>query len=413
MAPPLKPEPTTITLPPLLSIMAIHPRLEELHPQLTAWRRDLHAHPELLYDTHRTADFVAQQLRAFGCDEVVTGIGRTGVVGIIHGKSRVSDRVVGLRADMDALPITEKTDLPYASQNPGVMHACGHDGHTTMLLGAAQVLAETRNFDGSVAVIFQPAEEGGAGGKAMCDDGLMKRFGIEEVYGMHNWPGLPVGHFGIRRGPFFASTDQFLLTVTGHGGHAAKPHDTIDPTVVAAQLTLALQTIVSRSNDPMGPLVVSVTSFTTASQAFNVIPPSVELKGTIRAMSDEARSTALRRMGEICNGIGAAFGATIDFKHLPGYPVMANHSLETDHALEAARQVAPDVDGAVNDHEPAVMGGEDFAFMLLERPGAYILTGNGDTAGVHHPAYDFNDEVLPYGASFFVQLAENRLAATS
>ena len=383
-------------------------RLQELLPEHTAWRRHLHAHPELLYDTVRTAAFVADKLRSFGCDEVVEGIGRTGVVGIIHGRTRVSDRVVGLRADMDALPITEATGVSYASTNPGVMHACGHDGHTTMLLAAAQVLAETRNFDGSVAVIFQPAEEGGAGGKAMCEDGLMQRFGIQEVYGMHNMPGIPVGSFGIRSGSFFASTDQFRITVNGRGGHAAKPHETVDPTVVASHLTIALQSIVSRSNDPMLPLVVSVTSFKTASQAFNVIPPSVELKGTVRAMSQTARNTALRRIDEIATGIGAAFGASIDVEHITGYPVMANHPAETDYAAAVAREIAGDA--SVNANEPAIMGGEDFAFMLLERPGAYILTGNGDTASVHHPAYDFNDEAIPHGASYWVRLAERRLA---
>ncbi len=388
--------------------MPTHPRIDALLPELTAWRRDFHAHPELLYDTHRTAGIVAEKLRSFGCDEVVTGIGRTGVVGVIHGRSRGSGRVVGLRADMDALPITEQTGLPYASQNAGVMHACGHDGHTTILLGAAAILAETRHFDGSVAVVFQPAEEGGAGGKAMCEDGLMTRFGITEIYGMHNMPNLPVGHFGIRPGAFFASTDQFRIQVQGRGGHAAKPHQTIDPTVVAAHLTLALQTIVSRSADPMAPLVVSVTSFTTASQAFNVIPPGVELKGTVRAMAAESRDGALRRIDEIAAGIGATFGATIEVEHLPGYPVMANHPRETAHALAAARAVAGR-DDAVNPDEPAIMGGEDFAFMLLERPGAYILTGNGDTAGVHHPAYDFNDAALPHGVSYFVRLAEDRL----
>ncbi len=388
--------------------MPIHPRLTELHSEITAWRRDIHAHPEMLYETERTAGIVAEKLRAFGCDEVVTGIGRVGVVGIIHGKSRVSDRVVGLRADMDALPITEATGAKHSSTKPGVMHACGHDGHTAMLLGAAQVLAETRNFDGSVAVIFQPAEEGGAGGKAMCDDGLMKRFGIEEVYGMHNMPGIPVGHFGMRTGPFFASADEFAITLTGKGGHAAMPHKTIDPTVAASHLVLALQTIASRNVDPMLQVVVSVTSFRTASEAFNVIPPSVELRGTVRALSNEAREVALQRVEEIAAGIAATYGAKAEFTpHNTGYPVTFNHAPETQHAAAAARAVAGE--DAVDTNAPAIMGAEDFSFMLQERPGAYILTGNGDTANVHHPAYDFNDDAIPHGASFWITLVEQRL----
>ncbi|WP_221031056.1 amidohydrolase [Actomonas aquatica] len=388
--------------------MPVHPRLSELHSTHTAWRRDLHAHPEMLYDTVRTAGFVADKLREFGCDEVVTGVGRVGVVGVIHGQSRVSDRVVGLRADMDALPINEDTGAAHASLNPGVMHACGHDGHTTMLLAAAQVLAETRNFDGSAVLIFQPAEEGGGGGKAMCDDGLMERFGIQEVYGMHNMPTLPVGSFAIRPGPFFASADEWIIEVTGRGGHAAMPHLTIDPTVVASHLTLALQTIASRTVDPMLPVVVSVTSFRTASDAFNVIPPSVELRGTVRALSAEAREIALRRVTEIATHTAATFGATATCREYKlGYPVTTNHPLETQHALTAARAIAGNEQ--VNANAPAVLGAEDFAFMLNERPGAYILTGNGDTANLHHPAYDFDDAAIPHGASFWIELIEQRL----
>ncbi len=389
--------------------MSVHPRVLELHSEITAWRRHLHQYPELQYDTHHTAAFVAEKLRAFGCDEVATGIGRTGVVGVIHGRARASGRVVALRADMDALPITEATGAEHASQNSGVMHACGHDGHTAMLLGAAQVLAETRNFDGTVAVIFQPAEEGGAGARAMCEDGLMARFGIDEVYGMHNWPGVAIGRFGIRPGPFFAATDQFRIVIHGRGGHAAKPHETIDPTVVAAQVVLALQTIVSRTCDPMLPLVVSVTSFRTASEAFNVIPPSVELKGTVRTMAASLRQLAETRIRELATHTAAAYGATADVDWLPGYPVMANHVAETGLAAAVAGEVA----GAENvDRDAAaIMGGEDFAFMLEERPGAYILVGNGDTASLHHPTYDFNDAAIPAGASYWVRLAESRLPA--
>ncbi|GAB5559898.1 MAG: M20 aminoacylase family protein [Synoicihabitans sp.] len=381
--------------------------IDDATPTLTTWRQDLHQNPELLFDTERTSDLVAKRLRDFGCDEVVTGIGRTGVVGVIKGKSDAMGRVIGLRADMDALPILEATGLPYASQVPGKMHACGHDGHTTMLLGGAQYLAATRNFDGTAVVIFQPAEEGGGGGKEMCDDGLMERFGIQEVYGMHNMPGIPLNHFAIRTGAFFAATDEFDITVNGVGGHAARPHDAIDPTVASAQLVLALQTIASRNADPMKPIVVSVTSFETSSTAFNVIPPSVRIKGTVRTMDSETRELAEKRIREITQNLAAGFGASADLHYHHGYPVMANTPAETDFAAEVAR----DIVGAdnVDTDAPAIMGGEDFAYMLEERPGAYILVGNGDTAMVHHPEYDFDDNALPVGASYWARLIEMRL----
>ena len=257
--------------------MPVKNRFAELLPEITAWRRDLHENPEILFETHRTSAIVAEKLQEFSCDEIVTGLGRTGVVGLIKGKTDKSGRTIGLRADMDALPIHEETGMPYASKTDGAMHACGHDGHTAMLLGAAKYLAETRNFDGTVAVIFQPAEEGGGGGREMVEDGMIERFGIEEVYGMHNWPGQPVGSFAIRPGAFFAATDVFDIYVTGRGGHAAKPQDTIDPTVMASHLVLALQSIASRNADPVKELVVSVTSFETSSKAFNVIPEKVHL----------------------------------------------------------------------------------------------------------------------------------------
>ena len=385
--------------------MPIRNRFAELLPEITAWRRDLHEHPELLYDTHRTSALVAEKLRAFGCDEVTTGIGQTGVVGVIRGKADTKGRVVGLRADMDALPILEATNLPHASKTPGAMHACGHDGHTAMLLGAAKYLAETRNFDGTVVVIFQPAEEGGAGGAAMCRDGLMARWGIEEIYGMHNWPGMPLGRFAIRPGAFFAATDVFDIEVKGVGGHAAKPQIARDPTVAAAQLVTALQTVASRNTDPTKELVLSVTSFQTSSNASNVIPQSVAIKGTVRTMDPEIRDMAEARMGEIAAGIGAAMGVHVELRYTRSYPVMVNHEAETDHAADAARRVAGDCAEA-----PLVMGGEDFAFMLEERPGAYILVGNGDTAPVHHPEYDFSDEVIPVGCSWWAEIAETRLA---
>ncbi len=386
--------------------MPIKNRFAELLPEITEWRRDMHAHPEILFDCHRTAALVAEKLRAFGCDEVTEGIGRTGVVGVIRGKASGSGRVIGLRADMDALPITEVTGLPHASKTPGAMHACGHDGHTAMLLGAAKYLAETRNFDGTVVVIFQPAEEGGAGGKEMCDDGMMARWGIQEVYGMHNWPGKPAGSFAIRPGAFFAATDQFVIDLEGRGGHAAKPHDCIDTTVVAAQLVVALQTIASRNVDPVKQLVVSVCSFRTASEAFNVIPQKVQLKGTVRTLDPEVRDLAETRIKALAEGIAASFGATASIDYMRGYPVMVNAPEQTDFAADVARAVAGDCAEA-----PLVMGGEDFAFMLEERPGAYILVGNGDTANVHHPAYDFNDEIIPAGCSWWAEIAERRMPA--
>jgi hippurate hydrolase len=388
------------------SQMAVKNRFAELHDDITAWRRDLHENPEILFETHRTSATVAEKLRSFGCDEVVEGIGRTGVVGVIKGNETGSGKVIGLRADMDALPIHEQTGLEYASKTDGAMHACGHDGHTAMLLGAAQYLAETRNFDGTVVVIFQPAEEGGGGGREMCEDGMMDRFGIQEVYGMHNWPGMPTGSFGIRPGSFFAATDQFDITFEGRGGHAAKPHETVDTTVMAAQAVLALQTITSRNADPVEQIVVSVTAFETSSKAFNVIPQRVQMKGTVRTMSADMRSLAEKRINEICNGIAGTFGGTADVTYHRGYPVMVNHEEQTEFAADVARSISGDCVEA-----PLVMGGEDFAFMLEERPGAYILVGNGDTAAVHHPEYNFNDEAIPAGCSWWAGIVEQRMPA--
>ncbi|OWJ75829.1 M20 aminoacylase family protein [Haematobacter genomosp. 1] len=386
--------------------MPIKNRLAELQEEIAAWRRDFHENPELMYDVHRTAGIVAEKLREFGCDEVVEGIGRTGVVGIIRGRSG-SDRVIGLRADMDALPIYEATGLPYASRTPGKMHACGHDGHTAMLLGAAKYLAETRNFDGTVALIFQPAEEGGAGGKAMVDDGMIERFGITEAYGMHNSPGLEVGKFSIRSGPFYAATDEFEITVTGKGGHAAKPHAGIDTTLIASHIVIALQSIASRNADPVKSIVVSVTSFRTETEAFNVIPERVTLRGTVRTFEKELRTLGEERLKALVPQIAGAFGGSAEIDWRPGYPATVNWETETGYAAEAARTVAGDVD---TNAEP-LMGGEDFSYVLEVVPGAYIQIGNGDSADVHHPAYNFNDEAIPAGASFWAELVEQRLRA--
>lgn len=386
--------------------MPVKNRFAELQDDIAAWRRDIHQNPELLFETHRTSAFVADKLREFGCDEVVEGIGRTGVVGVIKGGKTSSGRVIGLRADMDALPMQEQTGLDYASRIDGAMHACGHDGHTAMLLGAAKYLTETRNFDGTTVLIFQPAEEGGGGGKEMCDDGMMARWNINEVYGMHNMPGMPVGNFAIRAGSFFAATDTFDLVLEGLGGHAAKPHETIDTTVMSSHLILALQTIASRNADPIDQIVVSVTSVETSSKAYNVIPQNVYIKGTVRTMSKKMRILAEKRISEICDGIASTFGGTIEVTYRRGYPVMVNHEDQTKFAAEVARSVSGSCEEA-----DLVMGGEDFSYLLEERPGAYILVGNGDTAMVHHPMYNFDDNVIPAGCSWWSELIEKRMPA--
>lgn len=390
--------------------MPIVNRVADLHSDITAWRRDIHQHPELLYDVHRTAAFVADRLREFGCDEVATGLGRTGVVGVIKGKKPAGKgdiKVIGLRADMDALPIEEATDLPYASKTPGKMHACGHDGHTAMLLGAARYLAETRNFAGDAVVIFQPAEEGGAGAAAMIKDGLMDRFGIEQVYGMHNGPGIPIGQFAIRPGPIMAATDAIDIKITGLGGHAARPHICIDSVLVGAQVINALQSIVSRSVDPLESAVISVCEFH-AGNARNVIPQTAELRGTIRTLTPEVRELVEKRVHEVVAGIAQVTGAKIDLVYERGYPVTVNHAAQTDMAIRVAEEIAGR-DGVKE--TPPLMGAEDFAYMLEARPGAFIFCGNGDSAGLHHPAYNFNDEAILYGTSYWIKLVENTLAA--
>ncbi len=378
-----------------------------MHGEITVWRRDFHENPELLYDTHRTSKIVKEKLTSFGCDQVITGLGRTGVVGVIHGRSNSNGKTIGLRADMDALPIKEITNLEYSSKKDGMMHACGHDGHTAMLLGAAKYLSETRNFDGKVVVIFQPAEEGGAGAKEMCEDGLMSDFDISEVYGMHNAPGLPVGQFNIRSGAFFAAADQFTVNIQGKGGHAARPQETIDPTIVGAHILIALQSVASRNTDPLKSLVVSVTSFRTESDSYNVIPQTVQLKGTVRTLSKDVRDMAQKKITQLIKNTGLAFGANVELDYDRGYPVMINSDLETSHMIKAAKNVAGDKN--VDDNASQVMGAEDFSYMLEERPGAYIRVGNGNTASLHHPNYDFNDESIPFGTSFWVELTETRL----
>jgi hippurate hydrolase len=386
--------------------MPIVNRVADLQAEIAGWRQDFHAHPELLYEVHRTAALVADKLKAFGCDDVVTGLGRTGVVGVIRGR-KSGDKVVGLRADMDALPIEEATDLPYKSTVPGKMHACGHDGHTAMLLGAAKYLADTRNFAGTAIVIFQPAEEGGAGARAMIRDGLFDRFGIQKVFGMHNAPSLPVGEFAIRTGPMMASTDAIDIELEGVGGHAGWPHYGVDTVLVGAQIVNQLQSIVSRNVDPLQAAVISICMFE-AGQTENVIPATARLRGTARSLSPKVRSLVEKRVREVVEGTARLYGATAKLTYTPGYPMLVNEERQTDFAAS----VACDIAGAdkVRIGTAPVMGGEDFAYMLEERPGAFIWLGNGDSAALHHPAYNFNDEAIPAGTSFWVKLAETALA---
>ncbi len=386
--------------------MPVVNRVVDMQEEIAAWRRDLHANPEVGYDVQRTAGIVADKLRQFGCDEVVPGIGQTGVVGVIRGRKGGSGRVIALRADMDALPIDEITGLPYASKSPGKMHACGHDGHTAMLLGAAKYLCETRNFGGEVVLVFQPAEEGGAGAKAMLDDGLLERWRVQEVYAMHNMPGIPVGQFGITKGPIMAAADRLYLDIEGRGSHAAKPHLAIDPVLIGCQFGNAVQAVVARNVDPLEAAVVSICMFH-AGDTFNVIPQTASLTGTIRTLKSQVREHVFERLTGLAEGLGRQHGARLKLTLETGYPATVNHSAQTDFAAEVAGGVAgtEGVDSAV----PPMMGGEDFAFMLQERPGALIFLGNGDSAGLHHPGYDFNDEAIPAGVSYWVRLAETAM----
>ncbi len=388
--------------------MPVENWIAERLDELVAFRRDLHRNPELLYDLPRTAAKVAEALRKAGVDEVHEGLGRTGVVGVIRGRTNRSGRMIGLRSDMDALPITEATGKEWASQIPGRMHACGHDGHMAMLLGAAMGLAERRDFDGTVVVIFQPAEEGGAGARAMIEDGLFTRFPCNEVYGMHNRPNLPLGHFETAPGAIMGSVDMFEIEIEGVGGHAAMPNTTLDPMPVMAALIQALQTITSRNLDPIDGAVISVTTVH-GGDAHNVIPPVVKLTGTVRTLREEVRDMIEARMGRMVEHVAAAFGATGRLDYGRHYPVTVNHAQETVHAVQAAQAVA----GVerVRDGMPPTLGGEDFSFMLNEVPGALIKIGNGPSAGLHNPGFDFNDEAIAWGVSYWSALVRQRLPA--
>ncbi|MEM6941047.1 MAG: M20 aminoacylase family protein [Pseudomonadota bacterium] len=383
--------------------MPIVNRLAEFGPEMAAWRQHLHTIPELGFELHETSRFVAARLEEFGVDELHTGIAQTGIVAIINGRG--AGPTIGLRADMDALPITEETGVPYASKHEGKMHACGHDGHTSMLLGAAKYLAETRNFSGRVALIFQPAEEAGGGGEVMVQEGVMDRFEISEVYGLHNAPSLPVGGFFTNAGPLLAAADTFTINIKGRGGHGARPHETVDPVVAACTMVQSLQTIISRNAEPGAKLVISVTQIHTGT-VDNVIPETAYVNGTLRTFDKEVQSMAIDRMQAIVDGHAASFGVeavlTIDY----GYPPTINDAAKTEVAADVAREVSGEA--AVVVGIPPLMGAEDFSYMLEARPGCFLLLGQGDGPTVHHPKYNFNDDIAPIGASFFARMVERQ-----
>ncbi|GGF59493.1 amidohydrolase [Azorhizobium oxalatiphilum] len=386
--------------------MPVLNRVAETAEEIATWRRELHTFPELMFDLPRTSAYVAEKLKSFGCDEVVTGIGRSGVVAVIKGRASGKGQVIGLRADMDALPILEDTGLPYASQNTGKMHACGHDGHTAMLLGAARHLAETRAFAGTVVLIFQPAEEGEGGARVMIEDGLLERFKPQEIYGMHNQPGIPLGEFALRPGAIMASTDRLEIFIDGRGAHAAKPHQGVDPVLVGSAIVMGLQQVVARNVDPLESAVVSITMFH-AGAVENVIPATAQLTGTARTLKASVRKMLQERLPAIVEGIASAYGATAQLKWIDGYPVTVNHA---EQAAFAAK-VAADVAGTdkVDTNIAPMMGAEDFSFMLEARPGAFIFVGNGQSAGLHNPHYNFNDEAIPFGTSYWVRLVETAM----
>lgn len=381
--------------------MAIINRIGDLGPEMAAWRQHLHTIPELSFDCPKTSAFIRERLEEIGVDAIHDGIAQTGIVAIIQGK--VDGPTIGLRADFDALPITEDTGVDYASTHPGKMHACGHDGHTAMLLGAAKYLAETRNFAGRVALIFQPAEEAGGGGEVMVQEGIMDRFDIREVYAIHNAPGKDFGKFHTRAGPIMAAADTFHIHVTGKGGHGARPHDCVDPVVAACGIVTALQTIVSRNHKPLDQLVISTTQIHTGTTD-NVIPETAYINGTVRTFDKQVQAMVVRRMEEVVAGTAVAYGCEARLEFEFGYPPTVNDTTKAVFAAQVAADVAGEA-GVEPDVEP-VMGAEDFSYMLEARPGAYLMLGQGDGAGVHHPQYNFNDGIAPIGASFLARLVE-------
>lgn len=376
-------------------------RIADYAEDMRQWRQHIHQNPELDFDCHQTAAYVVERLKEFGVDSIETGIAQSGLVAIIEGTG--DGPTIGLRADMDALPIQEVRDLPYKSRNAGLMHACGHDGHTTMLLGAARYLAETRKFKGRVALIFQPAEEGGGGGQVMCEAGIMERFGISQVYGLHNWPGIAPGKVATRVGALMAAADTFDIVIRGKGSHAAMPHQSVDPVMVAVQVAQAFQTIASRMTDPLEPVVLSITQIN-AGTVHNVIPGEATMAGTVRTLKPGLNLEIAAQMETIASSVAKAWGAEAEVQYAPGYPPTVNHADEVAFAAGVAAEVVGEANVDV-DFAPS-MGGEDFAYMLEERPGAYLFLGQGDSAGLHHPEYDFNDEIAPIGASLLARLVE-------
>ncbi|HSE49650.1 MAG TPA: M20 aminoacylase family protein [Terriglobales bacterium] len=384
-------------------------RIRQYHRELTAIRRDLHAHPELSFTEQRTAGVVADYLKKLGV-ETHTGLAKTGVVGVIHGKKK-NGKAVALRADMDCLPMHELNAFPHRSKHEGRMHACGHDGHTTMLLGAARYLSETRNFEGTAYLVFQPAEEGGGGGQVMVNEGLFDKFPAHEIYAVHNWPGLPAGQMAVRAGPVMAATDEVQITVRGRGGHGAMPHLVVDPVVACAQIISALQTIASRNVEPVDAVVVSICSMQTSQVgAFNVVPDAVKLVGTVRSFRPATRDLAERRLKEIVTKVAEAFGCSSEIQYTRGYPATVNSAREAQFAARVGERVFGK-GNVITEHEPT-MGGEDFSYMLQARPGAYVFLGQGGPQGgcfLHNPNYDFNDEVIPLGAGYLAALVEEAL----
>ncbi len=389
--------------------MPVIERIKALHNEMTAWRHDIHRHPELAFEEHRTAGLVADQLASFGVDEIATGIGRTGVVGVIEGR-HAGEGMIALRADMDALAMDERAeDRPHRSVHDGRMHACGHDGHTAMLLGAARYLAETRDFAGRVVLVFQPAEEGRAGAKAMIEDGLLTRWPVSSIWGLHNWPAMPPGTIGVRSGPIMAAADFFEISVRGRGGHAAMPHQVIDPVPIAAQLITALQALISRRREPTDAAVLSVTKLH-AGSAYNVIPDSVEIAGTARTIRPETRENLAREVREMAQALAAAHGGEADVNWIWNYPPTVNPEAEAAMAVEIAGAIVG-AENVIRDAPPS-MGAEDFAYFLEQKPGCYIWLGQGGGPGgcmLHSSSYDFNDEVLPIGASWLARMAETCL----
>lgn len=389
----------------------MHPtnnRIADLVPEIRTWRRWLHQNPEILFDLPKTSSYIAERLKEIGVDALHEKIGRSGMVAVIKGTG--DGPTIALRADMDGLPVHEPSQVDYASNTPGAMHACGHDGHSAMLLGAAKYLTETRNFSGTAVLIFQPAEEGGVGAKAMIDEDVLERFGVREVYGMHNMPSMPIGQFGLCAGPILAATDFFYVDIEGKGGHASQPHRCADPLAAANAMYNAFQTIITRSANPIRNGLISITSIQ-AGEANNVIPQTAHMKGTARNLYEDTRDIIERRMKEIVNGVAQTHGVRAKLTYDRLCPVTINHEVEADHAADAAERVVGTQN--VDRHQPARLGGEDFAYMLQEKPGAMIFVGNGDSAGLHHHDYDFNDEALPYGIEFWARLVEDRLPISS